>query len=343
MNKLSDVSTIDRNGILTEILVYLYEQFSVNPLPSELDGIPEEFDEYIKFVYDKNKQPFPTIKSRKSLPVIDNVVERDLCLLAFSGGKDSTASALWLKDKGIKTHLYYVKGINASYPNEEYAAVELAKIMDLPLDIETIRFKGTKDFHESPVKNHLIMASAVDKYYKQGFANYSFGVMTNFTVNKTSIDYDLSDCTEFFQLFANIIRKVYPHFTLRIWWEDEGESNAYLNIKHPDIIQHTQSCMMGLRYRDSLRKRNEEKCNVKLLPNRCGSCYKDAAEYLTMLYFGNVKPNREYIKHCMHVLKQTWKNENPDLLDYTHYSTDKILNESIFKDKLKEYIKKYSD
>lgn len=341
MNHLSETSTINTDGLLTRILVYLYEQFSVNPLPKELNNIPKEFTDYIKFVYDKNNQDYPKINNYTNLITTNSIKSNNGVVLAFSGGKDSVASALYLKDRNVDLQLYYVKGINASYPNEEYSAKSIANILNLKLDIETIRFKGTKDFHENPVKNHLILASAIDKYYSEGYTKYSFGAMTKFTVDKCTIDYDLSDCTEFFRLFEDIIKKVYPDFELLLWWEDEGESNAYLNLRHPYILEHTQSCMMGLRYRESLKKRNENKYGIKLLPNRCGSCYKDAAEYMTMLYFGNIEPNKEYIKHCMSIFKNTWDIENPDKLSSSFYSNDEILNESIFKNKLKYYTDKY--
>ena len=82
--------------------------------------------------------------------------------VAFSGGKDSVATAIKLKDDGRDVRLFYVSGINKAYPDEMTHAIQIAEQLDLPLHVAYVKQHGKTVFKESPVKNQIIASMALD-------------------------------------------------------------------------------------------------------------------------------------------------------------------------------------
>ena len=63
------------------------------------------------------------------------------------------------------------------------------------------------------------------------------------------------------------------------------------------------------RYRDYLKEKNEAKYNVKILPHRCGSCWKCCLEYCILVNEGILIKNEAFYKHCLKVLQRTLNEE----------------------------------
>ena len=63
-----------------------------------------------------------------------------------------------------------------------------------------------------------------------------------------------------------------------------------------------QGCVLPYRFRNKTKEINEQKYNVKLLPNRCGSCWKCCVEYIFLADKGVVEYNAQFYKHCLDIL-----------------------------------------
>ena len=101
------------------------------------------------FYYDAHYEPI-------DVPHNDNAV-----ILAFSGGKDSIASAIKYKNEGYNVFLYHLKHINRSLSDEFIMAQESAKLLDMPLYIDEVTMSGNNIWMEHPMKNMIIANGAI--------------------------------------------------------------------------------------------------------------------------------------------------------------------------------------
>ena len=91
---------------------------------------------------------------------ICTVTKTNNVVVCFSGGKDSTALAVKLKQEGKNVFLYFLKGINKSYSDEYIRASNIASLLNLPLFIDEVHLSGKNMFKENPVKNQVIATLA---------------------------------------------------------------------------------------------------------------------------------------------------------------------------------------
>lgn len=335
------------SGYMTSLMMMLYQEFSQNPLPDKLYRIPHGLEDYLNMLYTKNGQEMPEIQYVDDIPEVKELEENNKVLLAFSGGKDSIASALKLKEDGYEVILYHISGINKSYPNELENAKRFAEKYGFEIIIDYMRFSGKTEYFENPVKNHLILAQMLDKGMKMGVSKYSVGSFLDDVVAELNIMYMLSDGYDFFRLLEKFIQEhILKNYQLMIWWKNEGESITYLCMKHPQVIQESLSCMMPLRYRYKLKKQNEEKFGMQLLDERCGSCVKCCMEYLIMLYYKLVPLNKKFVQHCIEVFRRKIEEEHPELLEVKpekEYTDAEILEEFVHISELEKFRKQYTE
>lgn len=239
----------------------------------------------------------------RSLPSITN---DKFILCCISGGKDSLAMTLHYKQLGYDVYLYTVKGINRGYPEEHKAAIKLAQELKLPLIIDEIKMKGKKFYMEHPLKNQIIASMAIAYCLEHNyppnvaFGNYqeSINVRGHWGVNWT-------DKIRTWNHYNAFIKEFIPNAFVDIPFHKEDEALSILNDNF-ELVPLYQSCLITVRNRGQLKKHNEEKYGVQLMPNRCGSCRKCCAEYVYFCDMGKLEYNEKYYKHCLDILKKKW-------------------------------------
>ena len=235
-------------------------------------------------------------------------------VVCYSGGKDSTALAIKLKESGYNVHLYYVKGANKSYPDEEKQIANVAKFLNVPYYIETrYKFTGKSDFPDNPIKNQLLISMALNYAYEiNSNCNIAFGDFSNDTISRVDFMTSWSDSVEMHNAYIQFIKNFIPDYHY-IGLDNSEFETAKILCRYEQIIPLTQSCIMPQRFRNSLKQTNEHKYNIKLPQNRCGSCYKCSREYIHFYLLGLYEFNEGYYKHCLDVLKKTLKKQHPEL------------------------------
>ena len=235
---------------------------------------------------------------------LDNTV-----VVCFSGGKDSVATALWYKKRGYEVHLYHLRGINQTYHDEWKSAKACAEELGLPLHIEQISLTGQHEYTEHPMKNMIIanyaLQWAIDN--KKGY-NIAFGNYYTSSLEDDPFEVCGGDCSEMWGAYERIIQTIIPEFQLHTVLDNMWKSLKCIK-KNIDLLPKIQSCIGPYRYREYLHSQNSKKYGIELLPHRCGSCWKDAVEYIYFTDRGVLEYNRGFYRHCLEILKKTLKRE----------------------------------
>lgn len=303
------------DGQFTRLFKDLYVKCSSKPLSNMLN-YPVELKTYLDVLYGACGYGYTFGKNHFNISCVetfDSHDERVVC--AFSGGKDSLANVLLLKSLGYKPILFFVKGINRSYPKEYETSLKLAEVLGMEIVTYTLKVSGKCDFVENPVKNQFILALMVDYGLKLGIPNYSFGAFRGDTVDIMSSDYMLSDAYEMFVSIELFYQHFMPEFNLVNFLSTETESFYHICNYDKNLLEYTYSCMTPLRYKQNLINGAIKKYGVELLPNRCPSCHKCCIEAITLNAMG-VKPYPEdFIKHCYDVLDRLDKKQSATISD----------------------------
>lgn len=236
---------------------------------------------------------------------IENQNKTIICCI--SGGKDSAAAAIYYKNLGYKVYLYTVKGINLGYPEEYKAALRIADALKLPIYVDEIKITGKKFYIEHPLKNQVIASMALAYSLENNlssiltFGNYQKenNSLSNWGVSWTD-NYDL------WKQFNLYIQNFIPKAKVLIPFYEENDALSILNNNF-NIVPLYQSCLSTIRHRGYLQKHNQEKYNITLFPNRCGSCYKCCIEYIYFCDHDKLDYNKDYYKHCLDILKKKYK------------------------------------
>ena len=236
-------------------------------------------------------------------------------VVCCSGGKDSTAVAIKLKEENYNVCLYYVKGINKSYPEEEKRIAGIAEYLQVPYYIDKrFKFSGHSDFPDNPVKNQLILSMALNYAHESGNAcKIAFGDFNQDTIAKCDFMTSWSDTIEMQTAYQSFIKHYVPDFEYIAPFNSEFDSINIINT-HYEILPLTQSCITPYRFRNKLKTCNEEKYKMELPANRCGSCYKCCREYIHFHILGRYDLNQGFYKHCLDIFKKTLKKQHPEFL-----------------------------
>lgn len=289
---------------------------SDNPLQFSNSLVPMVFDECFESlqgifnIYGDYEYSFQfTDKKYKPL----NIPKYDFnnIIVAFSGGKDSVAEALILKEQGYNVYLYHVRGLKTStYPDEWKNAVKIAEYLGLPIVVEDLQLKGKLPFSEHPMKNMIIANQCLQWGIKNGIGcKIAFGNYMTSGLENTAFYYAGDDCMDMWEEYEKIIGKIIPNFCITFDLMYKEDTLAEIG-KDRKLLELCKSCLGAYRFRAHNHKHTEEKFGVKLLPERCGVCWKCAVEY--MYYTDNdlLEYNEGYYKHCVDVLKKADLHEN---------------------------------
>ena len=291
-------------GQVGKLAVRLYRDASINPLFSIWSGYPQEAEDIIACLMRGAQYRMDRLQVLKAAKVTDN----SRAIVGFSGGKDSTAVALKLKAEGITPLLFHVKGINPAYPGERQAAENVAASIGAKMLVLEVKRSGKCAHIENPAKNQVILGFMVDYGQRHGIGIYGQGGTADEECGYINFSAGYSDGREMFWAADRLYGAALDGYTYRHGMLKNDTDSLLTLLQHsPGTIGAIQSCMMPVRYKGQLIKRNTAKHGVKLLPGRCGSCYKCALEYLHYSLAGFLPWSDGFAEHCVRVIHNSWQ------------------------------------
>lgn len=254
----------------------------------------------------------------------------DTIVVCFSGGKDSTALAKKLIDDGKKIVLFHVHGINRSYSSELEHAKKIAEYLKSKIIVHNLKLKGKTNFLENPTKNQLVCSLALMYALKNGYSHtIAFGDFTSDLHSTSAFDRNWSDSQENWHAFISYVRNYIEDFDVFIPFETYKDSTKIV-FNDMNLMNLIQSCILPDMYRKSQKRKNEEKYKVKLLENRCGSCWKCCVEWMMLVNGGYIEYNRDFYIHCLQFLKKKQKSEFPNVKEINVETAYKLFMKSEF-------------
>lgn len=281
----------------------LYTDISANDIPKRL--FPLIFDTSFVELCDilkENVEWCPDyLFQKKDIPHID-IPDSANMIVCTSGGKDSVALIRYYIDAGYNVYLYHMHGINKVYPDEAEAVKRAAKYFDVPYYIDTVALSGRQDFTEHPMKNYIIANGAIHYAIREHLGlNIAFGNFNESYLEDNDFNVCAGDCMDMWYAYETIIRRYLPQFTLNIPFKNNQDTIDIMN-NEPELLGLCVSCMSPYRFREHWKRRTENKYGVKLMQNRCGCCWKCAAEYINYTDLGILDYDLNYYLHCIEIL-----------------------------------------
>ena len=270
-----------------------------NPLRPIVARLPANGMPIIKELYQGKA---PEIARVEEPVIVRREVSQDRGLVAFSGGKDSTAVAIKMVQQGISTELFNVSGINPAYPEEIKAARSVAGELGVKMSVLSVKL-GPQAWVENPAKNQVILGLMIDYGTRIGAGSYAMGIMTTEEAAEVSFDYGYSDAIEMHRAGAETFEGMVPGIKVHTELL-KNEIDSYRTILgfNPGLLAKIQSRMTPIRYRGVHHKNNRAKFGATILPNRCGSCYKCAQEVLILKDLGHLTPGTALVGHAVETL-----------------------------------------
>lgn len=339
-------------GDLSTYVIYLYEQFSVDPLPSEICIPSESWKPFISMLYQHNSQHEPNYNLVESIEKREHEYDENKVILALSGGKDSTASLLRLVDEGKDVTAYFCRKANLSYPKEEFASEDIAKMYNVPHVKDELSRSGKTDFVENPVKNMIFLARMVEWALDNRCSVVQLGEYWDTGNDKVNVKYDMSDSIDFILAFEEAVRSHYPNIRFDFMFESEATALSYIITRHEEVLPLIRSCLMPERYFNRqlsmvLDKFPKLKANpvdptVNTLPNRCMKCWKCCMEWVYLVLWNKIPYDKEFMEqHILPVLikkmpeiDRAWSETE----EFKTANTEQILDHVVELSLLKRYI-----
>lgn len=287
----------------------LYCQLSGQALPETVYGLDNSFFGLLVRLYSAHGQP---------APAFDNVTPLRFkyrlhgnpgrVLVAFTGGKDSTATALALRREGIDVTLFYVRGLNsASYGGEHQYATRVAEILGMPLVQCHVKQRGKPGLPDNPIKNQFVLALMVEYGQAHNFGHFAQGNLGRETLAETALGYTTTDAAQLYDGAGLVfdVATLGTYTYLGGLMQYESQSFVTIAETYPPALDAIMSCVQPYRFRDRVRWANKNKYGVFLRPAMCGTCYKCASEYLHRVCLGIWPPVPAYVKRCISVLQES--------------------------------------
>ena len=273
------------------------------------------YDSSLKPIYDTFRANSP--RNFKKFEFIDERIEpleledydKKSIIVCYSGGKDSLVAVRHYQKMGYKVYAYHIKGLNKAYTDEWKVAEEASKYYNFELIVDEVSYSGQHVWIEHPMKN-MIMANMALNYGIQNHLTTKIAVgsfRTSLLVDN-AFDVCAGDCIDMWRLYEDVIRRFIPKFKLYV--PNYNFQTSFRAIeKEPELLKHSVSCMTPNRFRDLFRRRTQSNYKVSLLENRCGCCWKCAAEYMYFADRNILEYDQDYYIHCIEVLLHTLEQE----------------------------------
>jgi hypothetical protein len=294
------VATGCRPGSATQRMSRLYHDCSTENLAKDWSIYPVELEGLITAILRGCKRQVNFSPQGNLFCGVPATPRPNEVIVGFSGGKDATAATLKLLARGKRPVLYYVGGINRAYPGERQACADIANALGLELIVQEVRVTGKQDWVENPIKNQYILALMVDYGARVGITEFCQGNLMCDTVETQAFGSGFSDSYEMFDACTPFFQKILPGYCYHQGLLKNDTDSLLTVYKYaPNLFPLIHSCMTPIRYHKPLRRRNNEKYGVTLMPHECGSCYKCCLKWL---HFNRASENPAFTEHCYTIL-----------------------------------------
>ena len=279
-------------------------QLWTSPYDSSLKPIFEIFKENSPRQFREQNFKDLDIKPLK-LPKFDNKT----IIVCYSGGKDSLTAIRHYQKLGYKVYAYHIKGLNKAYTDEYVVAEQAAERFGFELIFDEVGYSGQHVWIEHPMKNMIMANMALTYGVSHNITSkIAVGSFRTALLVDNAFDVCAGDCIDMWHLYESVVQRFIPKF--KVYVPNYNFQTSYKAIvKEPDMLRYSMSCMTPNRFRNLFRKRTETKYKVDLLPNRCGCCWKCAAEYIYFTDMDILEYNQDYYIHCLEVLLHTLEQE----------------------------------
>lgn len=274
--------------------------------------VPSEYVNIAKQVFKKIGWK-TKVTGRDIDETVEPIPENNKIMVGLSGGLDSVYLMHKLKDEGYDVTAFHVAGLNRNSANyETEAATAAAKQAHVPIIF--ISFKSPKQaFPDNPYKNQLILSIALDKGIKRGIYRYAVGSDWTTPLSEAVVGFTITDSVEVYREYWNGVKQRFPQAELIFIPDNEKKITRLKYLFERGALENVSSCISPFRFRASLHATNESKYNIRLMPGRCGSCYKCSMEYILLVEEGLISKNEAYYRHCWDILADSKIAHRPDL------------------------------
>lgn len=294
--------------------LYMYNIFGTNEFPNQLT-ILDGFQDLIYMLYKKHNINQPLINTI-TIPMV-NILNNDKdILVGFSGGLDSAYCAFKLRDKGYNVILFHITNLNKAYPKEDIHAKNFA-INNHFEYIEVVAEHLAKEyFIDNPLKDQLILASMIEYGIKNNIKLYTIGAGNATHIEDATIGMTVTDSIETNQYYWKGVQKYIPNIELKLMPNDitKYDKLKYILERYPQCLNDLYSCISPHRFNKQLHDYNNNKYNIQLLDDRCGSCYKCCMEAILLSELGYYD-NKDFVQHCWDILAKSKNSHRKDLFN----------------------------
>ena len=227
---------------------------------------------------------------------------RDMVMVAYSSGLDSTSHALYWKLQGKDVILFHVKHLNHSYPDEYKFALQFADDYDFPMVIIEPKWIKQTAYVDNPIKNQTILSYMIDYGRTIGCMDYGMGNYATDRLMDQIQGYWTTDSIELYDAFNDYVRSWLPDYQYHHMPFDKYGAFEFVVKAH--ACDNVNSCLRPHRFKDYTHDQTVMKYGVPLIPHHCGVCYKCALEYLMLTDLGYYDLNVPYAKKCIETLRK---------------------------------------
>lgn len=233
--------------------------------------------------------------------------------VALSGGLDSVYLMHRLKEDGYDVTAVHVAGLNKFSGKYEEQAARKAAAKAGAKFVKAVFNAPKQHFPDNPFKNQLVLAMMLDICVPKGIYRFALGSDWTTPLAEAVVGFTITDSIEVNREYWAGVRQRLPQAELLFIPDDVKKVHRLAYLFDRGALADVSSCVSPLRFRQSLHERNEQKYGLHLMPNRCGSCYKCAMEYILLVEAGRIPKNPKFYDHAWDTLATSKTAHRPDL------------------------------
>jgi len=315
-SKASRVSIPVSRAVFSDSAISLYDIFNKEVFDDTV-SVQDGFQKFVELVYSGFSFQPPTmntvpVKFPENVPDVDP----NMVLVAVSGGLDSIAQMLFLKESGRSIVAYTMANMNRSCGGQELKAMK-AVCEKVGVPIVEARYVGNfkkdnpyrKHWAENPIKNQMIMATMVDWCIENGCRTISLGEKDNFFLKDCVPGTNFTDASEVSRTFIECVNRHVgiDYLTMDLSITKLDELKIAMKYGVEDLLFSCFSAQSS----NKCHEMNQRKYGITLWRNNCGCSCRKCAHYNLLLHYGGIKAfPQDFVDACWRKLYSTKELKN---------------------------------